>query len=36
VLPTEDAIAYANALGESFTRIAVATSRFASKDRCSG
>jgi LysR family glycine cleavage system transcriptional activator len=31
VLPTEDAIAYANALGESFTRIAVATSRFASE-----
>jgi LysR family transcriptional regulator, glycine cleavage system transcriptional activator len=29
VLPTEDALAYAAALGESFTRIAVATSRFA-------
>lgn len=31
VQPTEDAVAYANALGESFTRIAVATSRFASE-----
>lgn len=30
-LPTEDAVAYANALAESFTRIAVATSRFASE-----
>ncbi|QCI66008.1 LysR substrate-binding domain-containing protein [Phreatobacter stygius] len=29
VLPTEDALAYAAALGESFTRIAIATSRFA-------
>jgi LysR family glycine cleavage system transcriptional activator len=31
VQPTEDAVAYANALGESFTRIAVATSRFSSE-----
>lgn len=31
VEPTEDAVAYANALGESFTRIAVATSRFSSE-----
>lgn len=31
VQPSEDAVAYANALSESFTRIAVATSRFASE-----
>jgi len=31
VEPSEDAVAYANALGESFTRIAVATSRFSSE-----
>jgi LysR family glycine cleavage system transcriptional activator len=31
VEPTEDAVSYANALGESFTRIAVATSRFSSE-----
>jgi LysR family transcriptional regulator, glycine cleavage system transcriptional activator len=33
VEPSEDAVAYANALGESFTRIAVATSRFSSEGR---
>jgi LysR family glycine cleavage system transcriptional activator len=31
VQATEDAVAYANALGESFTRIAVATSRFTTE-----
>ncbi|CEJ10149.1 Glycine cleavage system transcriptional activator [bacterium YEK0313] len=33
VLPTEDALAYAAALGESFTRIAVATSRFTTSGK---